>query len=182
MTSVGLPNSPVRQAEKIFSSSLFRRTKLRCRESKHLGHMSQDLNPGLWIPSRAHLCKRGCVLEKWPRPQQNGHTDYVHCQWQTPPLSLSPSSLTLELLTSFTLRFQELDVFLISGLSVFTQKNDEFSSISGKQIFLVLSFEITPLQITNDLVMRKILFRQPESQRMFQGGHKIWVGKLSVLA
>lgn len=36
-------------------------------------------------------------------------------------------------------------MLLISGLSVFTQKNDEFSSISGKENFLVLSFEITPL-------------------------------------
>lgn len=51
----------------------------------------------------------------------------------------------LELLKSFTLRYQELDVFLISGSSVFTQKDDELSSISGKETFLVLSFEITPL-------------------------------------
>lgn len=61
------------------------------------------------------------------------------------PFSLSPSFMTLEPLKSFMLRSQNLDVFLPEGLYIFIQKNGELSSISGKEIFLVLSFEIISL-------------------------------------
>lgn len=74
------------------------------------------------------------ALAKWP-----------HRLRSLPVANSTPFSLILEFLTSFTLRCQELDVFLISGLPVFTQKNDELSRIRGKEIFLVLFFEMTPL-------------------------------------
>ena len=74
------------------------------------------------------------ALAKWP-----------HRLRSLPVAKCTPLSLILEFLTSLTLRCQELDVFLISGLSVFTQKNDELSKDQRKRNFLVLFFEMTPL-------------------------------------